>query len=155
MHQIKLFLISFLYQTTTSDIGSNIMRWLFLISFLYQTTTGVPYARTLTCCFLSLSYIKPQPSSGRPPTVPSCFLSLSYIKPQHAGRASGQAQVVSYLFPISNHNRMLCTNAQRLLFLISFLYQTTTRRRRGSVQRMLFLISFLYQTTTIKVNTTH
>ena len=55
---------------------------LYLISFLYQTTTRGRGQHEALCCILSLSYIKPQP----------------------VFRTAFRKNVVSYLFPISNHN---------------------------------------------------
>ena len=78
----KLYLISFLYQTTTMRLLFGSGSSLYLISFLYQTTTVNWCFEVADRCILSLSYIKPQPGTDEGADVDSCILSLSYIKPQ-------------------------------------------------------------------------
>ena len=102
----------------------------------------------LLSCILSLSYIKPQPSRISRKSRRCCILSLSYIKPQLRKCPLYNSQVVSYLFPISNHNSEGLTSRLEGLYLISFLYQTTTREHMEQYNSPLYLISFLYQTTT-------
>ena len=101
---IMLYLISFLYQTTTIWFHCMVKHLLYLISFLYQTTTLVVVTSLTDCCILSLSYIKPQQ-----------IIQNIY-----------NFYVVSYLFPISNHNYINYLLSLQRLYLISFLYQTTT-----------------------------
>ena len=121
---------------------------MFLISFLYQTTTSIRTRRWLTCCFLSLSYIKPQLNvdGGEGLGVVSYLFPISNHNLPHWYH--WLPLVVSYLFPISNHNGKGFKVVSQLLFLISFLYQTTTFIGSIITNSQLFLISFLYQTTT-------
>ena len=58
----------------------------------------------------------------------SCFLSRIYIKPQLVNIAFKGISVVSYLVSTSNHNLMPAVVQSELLFLISYLHQTTTGR---------------------------
>ena len=78
----QLYIFSFLHQTTTISLsGVNNIR-LYIFSFLHQTTTVVILPPSLCSCISLAFYIKPQPST----TVYGCFLcciSLAfYIKPQ-------------------------------------------------------------------------
>ena len=77
---------------------------LFIILFLHQTTTERLQAR------------------GRE----RCLSSCSYIKPQRRSRPSPRRPVVYHLVPTSNHNAWRVSFAERLLFIILFLHQTTT-----------------------------
>ena len=56
----------------------------------------------------------------------SCFLSRIYIKPQLRVVIRSTIYVVSYLVSTSNHNQMPLVFQSALLFLISYLHQTTT-----------------------------
>ena len=56
--------------------------------------------------------------------------------------------VVSYFVSTSNHNNDLNGCAQRALYLILFLHQTTTTLRWECAWCWLYLILFLHQTTT-------
>ncbi len=78
---------------------------MFLISYLHQTTTGYT-CKDITC---------------------GCFLSRIYIKPQQLIQRDGNYLVVSYLVSTSNHNGSPNTTKDYVLFLISYLHQTTTR----------------------------
>ena len=143
-----LYLIPFLYQTTTSIAFSPLLHLLYLILFLYQTTTYEHCQYHQHSCILFCSYIKPQrylgcfladqvvsysvPISNHNPLVEKLFLSL----------------VVSYSVPISNHNLSHDDFISVSLYLILFLYQTTTFRVNYALKGMLYLILFLYQTTT-------
>ena len=78
----KLFLISYLHQTTTCPARLIVCCKLFLISYLHQTTTPGPILFKVFRCFLSRIYIKPQQKNG-----------------EHYALV-----VVSYLVSTSNHN---------------------------------------------------
>ena len=78
---------------------------LYLILFLYQTTT---------CFFIHYSLL-------------CCILFCSYIKPQRLSEKLQKQWVVSYSVPISNHNAPSWTQPRIVLYLILFLYQTTTQ----------------------------
>ena len=77
-------------------------------------------------CFLSRIYIKPQLASIRILELLGCFLSRIYIKPQPVGDRYELVRVVSYLVSTSNHNGIEVLKLEYLLFLISYLHQTTT-----------------------------
>ena len=164
------FLISFLYQTTTRRVRTFPRITLFLISFLYQTTTltyiklpaygcflslsyikpqlfGVSSVAEFRC-FLSLSYIKPQLRDNMGKYTICCFLSLSYIKPQPPQSCRRAAGVVSYLFPISNHNCHV--DGLHGVHVVSYLFPISNHNPMvdAPLVKVLFLISFLYQTTT-------
>ena len=99
---------------------------LYLILFLYQTTTYYFSYWEISCCILFCSYIKPQPTQHN---------LERYI-------------VVSYSVPISNHNFRFVIKLIQRLYLILFLYQTTTYGGFKNTDDALYLILFLYQTTT-------
>ena len=102
--QIGLYLIEFLHQTTTLIDGIDSSFELYLIEFLHQTTTDICYVRDRFCCILLNFYIKPQ-------LFPSFYTSL---------------YVVSYWISTSNHNKEERVEIHGLLYLIEFLHQTTT-----------------------------
>ena len=77
-----LYLILFLYQTTTGQTHHYALPLLYLILFLYQTTTDINTTTSFGCCILFCSYIKPQPELQKKSSM----------------------YVVSYSVPISNHN---------------------------------------------------
>ena len=62
--------------------------------------------------------------------------------------------VVSYSVPISNHNCDQLSDKALKLYLILFLYQTTTFSFFLNLIQRLYLILFLYQTTTTIIYTT-
>ena len=76
---------------------------LYLILFLYQTTTYPLHRSTLVCCILFCSYIKPQRAGLSLYRRVSCILFCSYIKPQlkNAGAHSGRSCILfcSYIKP--------------------------------------------------------
>ena len=120
--------------------------WLYLtsaINLLYIT------------CHCDISYLFPISNHNPAPRTASSPSVVSYLFPisNHnfqAYRLQNRA-VVSYLFPISNHNLPVVGDVLDKLYLISFLYQTTTLLRSLIIVIRLYLISFLYQTTTQKV----
>ena len=77
-----LFIILFLHQTTTMLSIIFFAHSLFIILFLHQTTTSVLMTFLLVCCLSSCSYIKPQLSNGDKISKTGCLSSCSYIKPQ-------------------------------------------------------------------------
>ncbi len=79
-------------------------------------------------CTLSLFYIKPQPSKVNRKVPKSCTLSLFYIKPQLVCVDNANIEVVPYHFSTSNHNRFRRALLYDLLYLITFLHQTTTKK---------------------------
>ena len=101
---VRLYLIPFLHQTTTSCWCSFVCWWLYLIPFLHQTTTKL--------VVLVIS--------------PGCILFHFYIKPQQVDPAILNPIVVSYSISTSNHNPQPWSTVTQPLYLIPFLHQTTT-----------------------------
>ena len=77
-------------------------------------------------CILFCSYIKPQRRAVPEYNPACCILFCSYIKPQRDNKRPVKRTVVSYSVPISNHNSGNLTTYLLRLYLILFLYQTTT-----------------------------
>ena len=78
--------------------------WLYIFWFLHQTTTQCRYWHYLHRCISFDSYIKPQ------------------LQPELMHNSS----VVYLLIPTSNHNRVLASDCNYLLYIFWFLHQTTT-----------------------------
>ena len=81
---VRLYIIMFLHQTTTSYHEVEYPGGLYIIMFLHQTTTCTSLARSARCCILSCSYIKPQLRRCNTLFCFCCILSCSYIKPQQS-----------------------------------------------------------------------
>ena len=145
----RLYLILFLYQTTTALKVLIVLLWLYLILFLYQTTTLLNHTAHTVRCILFCSYIKPQPGEYTVCRLVCCILFCSYIKPQRKPSSRNGPNVVSYSVPISNHNSGPLNKLGEVLYLILFLYQTTTLVLCMLNLYTLYLILFLYQTTTV------
>ena len=144
----KLFLISYLHQTTTDSTFLTFIIRLFLISYLHQTTTVRFRNGGIVLLFL-ISYLHQTTTTFLQSWESlSCFLSRIYIKPQHAVLSFRWLLVVSYLVSTSNHNNRGNYHCWKSLFLISYLHQTTTLRVFPNLGIWLFLISYLHQTTT-------
>ena len=79
--------VSYLVSTSNHNwlYWSILLQRLFLISYLHQTTTILENGQMYISCFLSRIYIKPQPFCLSPPKPKRCFLSRIYIKPQPIG----------------------------------------------------------------------
>ena len=106
----------------------SITYWLYIFSFLHQTTTSSLFWICSLSCISSLFYIKPQLMDGIP---------------EHAG-------VVYLLFSTSNHNPQGRTGFSCVLYIFSFLHQTTTCSLRFGSSSALYIFSFLHQTTTMQ-----
>ena len=108
------------------------MRWVLIrfyciLSLFYiKPQLEPPLAFLVRYCILSLFYIKPQRNASKAARTLHCILSLFYIKPQQSFIEFLCCYIVSYLFSTSNHNTQLITKTPILLYLISFLHQTTT-----------------------------
>ena len=144
--------MSFLHQTTTSSLALPSVDLLYLMSFLHQTTTDFGACRAVCCCISCHSYIKPQlrghllnpahrciscHSYIKPqllhwpcPPLTCCISCHSYIKPQPCPMMYKHRKVVSHVIPTSNHNSLCKHPALVLLYLMSFLHQTTTTGER-------------------------
>ena len=101
----KLYIFSFLHQTTTMPESSSLNQSLYIFSFLHQTTT-----------------LASASSRWR-----RCISSLFYIKPQLAGVDVFVIAVVYLLFSTSNHNPPTTDILAAMLYIFSFLHQTTTQ----------------------------
>ena len=145
---IKLYLILFLYQTTTAlgrprwhfccilfcsyikpqpFVGINLFNKSCILFCSYIKPQPCPtVARSRGCCILFCSYIKPQLFNERQRRNNGCILFCSYIKPQRTRCHLCDRIVVSYSVPISNHNLLYYGGWRIMLYLILFLYQTTT-----------------------------
>ncbi len=128
--------------------------------------------RFLAGCFLWHSYIKPQlrmpllyirkvvsygiPTSNhnRSAQAYNARLVVSYGIPtsnhNHSEIVIFTPLVVSYGIPTSNHNPLGEIGYPLQLFLMAFLHQTTTLRRKRRQLYELFLMAFLHQTTTTR-----
>ena len=82
--------------------------------------------RRKNCCISSLFYIKPQPVAIAIEVGNGCISSLFYIKPQLLIHSKRMCKVVYLLFSTSNHNTTKIANIEYLLYIFSFLHQTTT-----------------------------
>ena len=101
---------------------------LYLIPFLHQTTTSFRFFLSFRCCILFHFYIKPQHCVVPTFRSASCILFHFYIKPQQFPPILQYIQVVSYSISTSNHNHYYVKSKSNKLYLIPFLHQTTTRR---------------------------
>ena len=105
MKEHDRFVVSYLFPISNHNRSTHLpsLPELFLISFLYQTTTFCCSLVSRLSCFLSLSYIKPQHVTVENIVNFGCFLSLSYIKPQlHTVHAAALARCflsLSYIKP--------------------------------------------------------
>ena len=121
-----LYIILFLYQTTTRVAPPRFGLLLYIILFLYQTTTEIRSHYSSVRCISSYSYIKPQLSGANIQTLSGCISSYSYIKPQLLCAYLVDGLVVYHPIPISNHNWFGAALFSTMLYIILFLYQTTT-----------------------------
>ena len=144
---------------------------LYIFSFLHQTTTGYLSACTHQRCISLVFYIKPQLITKMKHQRERCISLVFYIKPQHP-RLVHLLDLVVYLqfstsnhnftinnllygkvvylqFSTSNHNSQIAAASARVLYIFSFLHQTTTLTTERKTTEQLYIFSFLHQTTTI------
>ena len=126
----------------------SITYWLYIFSFLHQTTTSSLFWICSLSCISSLFYIKPQRPLNVDKAPDCCISSLFYIKPQLMDGIPEHAGVVYLLFSTSNHNPQGRTGFSCVLYIFSFLHQTTTPFIDISKRHTLYIFSFLHQTTT-------
>ena len=93
---------------------------LYIRSFLHQTTTTLPNTFARYGCISVLFYIKPQPES--------C--------------TSAYTPVVYPFFSTSNHNSDTAKEIAALLYIRSFLHQTTTRVAHEWLQNCCISVLF-------------
>ena len=122
----ELYLILFLYQTTTKETAIGMPNMLYLILFLYQTTTFSAESQCKGTLYLILFLYQTTTGINAAFNKWSCILFCSYIKPQLELLRRNSMYVVSYSVPISNHNHLSGNPRISVLYLILFLYQTTT-----------------------------
>ena len=103
----RLYLILFLYQTTTVKNSIDFCKQLYLILFLYQTTTTSPSELEIYELYLILFLYQTTTLIMIRRMIMRCILFCSYIKPQHVMETLGVNYVVSYSVPISNHNALM------------------------------------------------
>ena len=99
-----LYLIEILHQTTTTEVGSELLLRCILSKFYIKPQLYSYWVQQRSCCILSKFYIKPQLSCGRHDFSRRCILSKFYIKPQHSQCHFVILGVVSYRNSTSNHN---------------------------------------------------
>ena len=128
----------------------SITYWLYIFSFLHQTTTSSLFWICSLSCISSLFYIKPQRPLNVDKAPDCCISSLFYIKPQLMDGIPEHAGVVYLLFSTSNHNPQGRTGFSCVLYIFSFLHQTTTCSLRFGSSSALYIFSFLHQTTTMQ-----
>ena len=168
--QPRLYILSFLHQTTTEIRLENIycrcisylfyikpqpVSTLFLaivscISYLFYIKPQHTLTNIITYrgCISYLFYIKPQPLSIRAYHLSCCISYLFYIKPQRDTEEQTVVVVVYPIFSTSNHNSGQIENILSALYILSFLHQTTTDCQFFKYKRRLYILSFLHQTTT-------
>ena len=103
---LRLYIVLFLHQTTTSMDVNLLPKELYIVLFLHQTTTSATKAKLKSCCISYYSYIKPQ-------LFPPCLSPVV---------------VVYRTIPTSNHNFDFYHNAYIKLYIVLFLHQTTTTK---------------------------
>ena len=123
---VLLFIILFLHQTTTNNVGCYAIVLLFIILFLHQTTTLSPTSHQGLGCLSSCSYIKPQLVVA-PHTSKLVVYHLVPTSNHNQHTFVGFVVLVVYhLVPTSNHNLFTICCLAAWLFIILFLHQTTT-----------------------------
>ena len=106
----------------------RVLKWLeFLLSYIKPQPSFV-VSESEGSCISHLSYIKPQLLVLENFTKSCCISHLSYIKPQQIIFCFHSLKVVYLIFPTSNHNLLLEEVALLVLYISSFLHQTTTLR---------------------------
>ena len=80
--------------------------------------------------------------------IQRCISLVFYIKPQLFDFSGVSDEVVYLQFSTSNHNRLNAVQSLLMLYIFSFLHQTTTLRQQEPVYMQLYIFSFLHQTTT-------
>ena len=121
---------------------------LYLIPFLHQTTTSTNVNFPASRCILFHFYIKPQPHT----MIKALCVVVSYSISTSNHNSSSEASSLRllYLIPFL-HQTTTCGKCEvclNKLYLIPFLHQTTTSNIWVSQNYLLYLIPFLHQTTT-------
>ena len=121
---------------------------LYIFSFLHQTTTPRPLRRVGIRCISSLFYIKPQPFPCDTQHLIVVYLLFSTSNHNLDDDTPLYQRVVYLLFSTSNHNSLHSASVKLLLYIFSFLHQTTTIEIVMPQSQELYIFSFLHQTTT-------
>ena len=167
----SLYSISILHQTTTHKEYWLHKKALYSISILHQTTTNWGSTHPSYYCILSVFYIKPQLYWGF--ELPKRIVFYQYSTSNHnfydfipsrdvivfyqystsnhntTSRFNSKVEIVFYQYSTSNHNPFRWSPLPIVLYSISILHQTTTRRGVPRHCWQLYSISILHQTTTV------
>ena len=121
-----LYIFSFLHQTTTNLTIHSILALLYIFSFLHQTTTIANVGFFNRGCISFLFYIKPQLSRSNGLLFLVVYLFFSTSNHNRASSRLHCLHVVYLFFSTSNHNSFFEVSLKELLYIFSFLHQTTT-----------------------------
>ena len=148
IYESLLYYIVSLHQTTTLA-AIALFSSCCIISFLYikpQLRRNQPQAQE--CCIISFLYIKPQLSYCPYQNNLCCIISFLYIKPQQSPPTPPISYVVLYRFSTSNHNpRESCRKTQQVV-LYRFSTSNHNQQCLGHANKKLYYIVSLHQTTT-------
>ena len=122
----KLYILSFLHQTTTLVTGCISKVGCISYLFYIKPQLGVLIFIITSSCISYLFYIKPQLRRSTLLPLWSCISYLFYIKPQPPRNFYEPVRVVYPIFSTSNHNSAYCIVIVIPLYILSFLHQTTT-----------------------------
>ncbi len=132
----------FLHQTTTSQTPIPIHPWCFLYCFYIKPQL----AMAVLTCIRGVSYIVSTSNHNFNQFCAEIDPGVSYIvstSNHNSTRArAGWRHGVSYIVSTSNHNMQLRIVVPHTVFLILFLHQTTTCRRRETGHSGCFLYCF-------------
>ena len=143
-----LYLIEILHQTTTDLSIACLYCGCILLKFYIKPQQHAECLVKSYCCILLKFYIKPQLHHEAGRTRWSCILLKFYIKPQQYRTCIGGHRVVSYWNSTSNHNRG--TGGAGRPVVVSYWNSTSNHNHPlGQLaDRKLYLIEILHQTTT-------
>ena len=143
-----LYILSFLHQTTTFCLFETKIPRLYILSFLHQTTTKQRWNMPNLSCISYLFYIKPQLIDIENKIKRSCISYLFYIKPQRQFRHGTKKPVVYPIFSTSNHNYLPRLQTCRSVVYPIFSTSNHNLDNRCCLLVLLYILSFLHQTTT-------
>ena len=144
----SLYIVLFLHQTTTNGYG-YLFKWCCISYYSYiKPQLRSVDGESVPSCISYYSYIKPQPDTTSNDGSGGCISYYSYIKPQLCLPFFCSSSVVYRTIPTSNHNKKKREEIQKMLYIVLFLHQTTTRRKGENPSHLLYIVLFLHQTTT-------
>ena len=100
------------------------------------------------CCICLLSYIKPQQVLENPLVLIAVYVFFPTSNHNYGHGHPSCYFAVYVFFPTSNHNARDVDLNLWVLYMSSFLHQTTTRIEEAQSRIELYMSSFLHQTTT-------